>query len=188
MKAKRQSSHRQEKGNVQLFVFLTLVILLVIQTTILWQNGTLPNLLKTVFPSLPVPSGAPGDAPSGPTPTPTPTELKSGSETYTISQSSNVTGPRISRLTLDPLDVKQGQTQVLTVRASSPQGISAVSIEFQSDNKTESLVLSQTGGTTQDGDWQTTWTLDDTVLYKYILTISATGAAGKSSVIVAPRQ
>ncbi len=125
--------------------------------------------------------------PLGPTPTPTPTRLNPGKETYSIGQWSGAKGPGIPTLTLDPLDPKLNQQQHLSVHVNYDQPVTAVSIEVQSDNKTKTLPLVLTGGSDTNGDWSIDWTVDDTVLYKYILNVSATGNGVTNTVTVAPR-
>lgn len=123
-----------------------------------------------------------------PSPSPTPAPLKSGKETYLISQGSETKGPRIYELSLDPLDIKNGQQQSISVKVSDPSSVRSVKINFKSDNKSRTLTLNLSEGTAQDGAWKTSWTLDDSVDFKYSLEITATGGSGTSTVIVAPRQ
>lgn len=125
----------------------------------------------------------------GETQKPPPTPLKKGKGEYNISQS-NPAGPRIFGLSLDPLDPKKGREQTVVVQTSYTSPIEKVEITLQSDNLTQDLPpLTLASGTAYGGGWQVTWTVNDTVLYKYILTITSTGSDGeKSSVVVAPRQ
>lgn len=127
---------------------------------------------------------------ASPTPTPrgTPTPLKKGKETYYISQSSSVKGPKITQVTLDPLDPKNGEKQTITVKALHSGPVTQVKISLMSDNKTQTLSsLSLVSGTNLEGEWQVSWTVDDTILYKYILKITATGGGVQSSVDLAIR-
>lgn len=123
------------------------------------------------------------------TPKKTPAPLKQGKGTYNISQGSEVSGPRITQVSLDPLDPKKGEKQTISVKTFHTSPITQVKITLVSDNKTQTLPpLSLVSGTNLDGEWQVTWTVDDTVLYKYILTITSASSSGQSSVEVAPRQ
>jgi hypothetical protein len=124
---------------------------------------------------------------SGPTPTPTPTELLQGKETYTIGQWSGAQGPSMSTITINPHDPKVQDKQTFVVHISYDQPVTAASIELVSDHKTRIIPLTLNGGTNMNGDWQAQWTVDDTVLYKYILNMSATGGGVTNTVTVAPR-
>ncbi|MBI3577159.1 hypothetical protein HY086_03935 [Candidatus Gottesmanbacteria bacterium] len=147
---------------------------LLLGVLVLYQYRTsLPTLPTVKIPSL-----------GQPTPTPTPTALKPGKETYSISQASDLKAPKILKLTLDPLDVNKGQTQAIVVETEPGKNVDSVTIVFISDNKTRTLSLQKQ----QDLIWQTQWTLDDSVLYKYILVITASSEGQQSTVTVAPRQ
>ncbi len=117
---------------------------------------------------------------SPPSPTPTPSYLPSGRQTYAISGST--TGPKVSSLTLDPLDAHVGDHQSLTVIATSTQKLKNISITLFSDIKKTILPLSL-----EDGLWRTAWTLNDTVNYRYVIRIDATDSATTSSTLIAPR-
>lgn len=116
------------------------------------------------------------------TPTPTPSYLPSGRQTYNVSQSPDIAGPRIVSLTLDPLDAQQKQQQTILVALSSSTPVSGVGVTFYSDTKSRVLPLTSTAA-----GWTTSWTVDDSVLYRYILVIRATNSQGTVKVIVAPR-
>ncbi len=118
------------------------------------------------------------------TPTPTPTALKAGKETYTISQSGDTKGPRITRLELDPLEPKQGTIQNIAVVTSFSSPITAVSVTVKTDNKTRTVELSKSSA---EGAWSGSWTVDDSLLYTYIMTIVSKSGSATSSVDVAIR-
>jgi hypothetical protein len=115
--------------------------------------------------------------------------LKKGEEIYNISQGAGITGPKIAKLYLNPLDLKKGQKQTLKVQIIDDDPIVTVSVTVEGDEKTTQLPpLVLTEGTASSGWWQTEWTLDDPVDYRYIITIEATSQAGQTSkVVVAPR-
>jgi hypothetical protein len=123
----------------------------------------------------------------GPTATPTPTYLRPGKETYTVSQSSDMKGPKITSVSFDPHDPVVGSAQTITLTAYSKTPIKKMSIEFVSDNKTRILQASRVGGSATDELWQAMWTTDDTVSYKYVLTILSEDANDASKLIIAPR-
>ena len=115
-----------------------------------------------------------------PIPTPTPSYLPAGKQTYSISGSS--IGPKISSLTMDPLDAHNGDTQSLSVNASSDEPLVSISITVFSDTKKTTLPLSFDGKV-----WHTSWVLHDSVNSRYIIRIDATDEATSSSTLIAPR-
>lgn len=115
-----------------------------------------------------------------PIPSPTPSYLPSGKQTYAISGSAM--RPKVSSLTLDPLDAHFGDRQSLTVVAESSQQLKNVSITLFSDTKKTILPLSL-----ENGIWRTTWTVDDSVNYRYVIRVDATDSATTSSTLIAPR-
>lgn len=177
------------------------VVAIIVLGYFIWRDGTIGSLIKPAITKITgdkkiieniltkpgVSTPTPTPTPKSPTPTPTPTRLLSGKETYYISQTDKTKALAISSLILDPLDVKKEDKQTLIVKVVSDVAVQSVSIEFQSDTKKRTLTLTLGEGAPTSGDWKTTWTLDDSVLYKYILTITATDANSKSTAIVAPR-
>jgi|GEM_PF-5824833 len=126
--------------------------------------------------------------PHSPTPKPTPTRLKAGNDTYIINQWEGAKGPKISSLTLAPLDPQKGVRQTLSVHLTYPTPIDTASIDYTSDNTIRTLPLTLSEGSRTDGTWSTSWTVDDTILYTYKITIIATASGITNRVIVAPRQ
>ncbi len=116
-----------------------------------------------------------------PTPSPTPSFLPSGEQTYTISRSADAKGPRINSLTLNPLDAQKNQLQTITVSVAGT-ALSHVSVKIYADTSSYPIDL-----TLRDGVWRAQWRLQDSVLHRYVIVITATDSTGASKVIVAPR-
>ncbi len=121
-----------------------------------------------------------------PTPTPTPQQIYRGRATYRVSQGSKV-GPRITEVTFDPHDPKKAEVQTVDVKVAHTQPVSSVSIHLYTDQQEKDLVLKLVSGTAQNGTWQTAWNVDNTVLYRYMYTITAQAADGASKVDVTLR-
>lgn len=125
-----------------------------------------------------------------PTPKPTPAPLKPDNGlkgTYQVGMGSH-DGPTVSQVIFDPLDVKKGQTLNLSVRTSFTSSINSVTAVLTADNSTQNITFSLSSGTNLDGVWNGSVTLNDSVDYKYILTITSKSSNGKSSTVtVAPR-
>ena len=117
-----------------------------------------------------------------PTPKPTPYPLKQGKETYSISQTSGVR-PRIELAEIDPHEPKVGTNQKIRVRVSDKDPIRGVTISLKSDNKTTTLPPTKlVEGTNLEGIWETSWNMNDTILFTYVFTIKAQGTFVQSSV------
>lgn len=122
-----------------------------------------------------------------PTPTPPPTKLFHGKDSYSISRGSAATGPSPSKLTLDPLDPEVGANQTFTVEISHTYPVVTAFLSIRSDTKTTKVPLSLVSGTAQKGTWQGSWTVPETYLYNYVVTITAQSASDQSSIPVAIR-
>jgi hypothetical protein len=125
----------------------------------------------------------PSAPPAPVTPTPTPSFLASGRITYTISTGGK--SPKITSLTLDDHNPKNGSVQKLEVTTSYSQPVDSVSIKITSDNKER--VIDLVKKPMDVNVWQGSWQLDDSILYKDIYTITAVSGQEKSSVVTAPR-
>lgn len=101
------------------------------------------------------------------TPKPTIIPLPEGSQTYNFSVGKDVVGPKISKLTIDPLTPQVANNQVVTLSASHTSRISSVTIEVITDNKSSRHTLTQKSGTDLEGTWEGSWTIDDAYDYNY---------------------
>jgi len=178
-------------GKGPIAVLVAVIVIACVIMVIFWRRYNSPirvliddaMLLPTIIHHTSFPTTTPTLTPTPTvTPTPTPSYLPPGRQTYKVSQSPDMAGPRIVSLTLDPLDVQKKQQQMILVALSSSTPVSGVSVTLYSDTKSRVLPLSSTSG-----GWSTTWTVDDPVLYRYILVIRATNSQGTAKVIVAPR-
>ncbi len=122
-----------------------------------------------------------------PTPTPTPIQLPPGKGTYNVSQSTP-TGPKISKVSFDPLDVHKGETLTVTIAAQDTVPVQSIQAVLTTDNGGQkNLQFSRIDGTVLAGDWQTTVPMDDTVWYTYTLQITASSSSGLNSFAITPR-
>jgi hypothetical protein len=124
--------------------------------------------------------------PDGSSPKPTPIPLTSGAGVYTIGQGKH-TGPDITEVVFDPLDVRKGQDLKITIKTSFPTGVTGVSAELQTDNSVKKIDFNLTKGEVINGEWSAILKMEDSVFYKYILQVTATSGKESSKIIVAPR-
>lgn len=104
---------------------------------------------------------------SNPSPLPTPKPLPTGSQTYNISHGESVVGPKPTKATINPLDPKIGDTQTLTIQVSHDKPVTKASITLLTDNAKQELPLQLISGTTSEGVWQASWTMEDSYDYSY---------------------
>lgn len=114
--------------------------------------------------------------------TPIPLKPDNGKKgTYIIGQLKHE-GPVYKQVVFDPLDVKRNETLTVTItfdKEVPPENVSAV---LETDNKTLDIVFKNTNGI-----WIGSVKVTDTVLFKYILNITAKGGGKTVKAVVAPR-
>jgi len=109
---------------------------------------------------------------STPKPSPSPTFLRQGKNSYTISQGDK-TVPQIRKAIIDPLDPKLNENQTVQIKISHPNAIESVTLKLTSDNDQTEIDMKLIEGTSTDGTWEAKWKIQDTVLYNYLLTVTA---------------
>jgi len=118
-----------------------------------------------------------------PTPTPIPLKPDTGLQgTYSVSQGTHV-GPTFKQVIFDPLDAQKGQTLSITVSFKDGDVVDGIAGSLQMDNSQANLSFQKL----DSGIWQTKVNLTDSVLYKYILNLTAKNSSGSSTIKVAPR-
>ena len=126
-----------------------------------------------------LPSPTPSPSPT-PTPTPTPYPLPQGKQSFLVSYGNGTTGPKASRVTIDPYDPKVGQPQIFTIAVSDTSPITSVDLALITDNKVTSYSLTRVSGTETKGNWEVKITTDDTHLYHYSPSFVIKSANGES--------
>lgn len=159
-----KNKSRSNSGFIGLLVLLIAVI--GVGAVVVVKTGVLQ---VQVTPSIPLQKKSQSQTVSVPTPTPTATYLKPGKETYIYSAGEGTTVPKLSQVDIEPHDPKKGQTQKVDVKYMHSSPIQQISIQLFSDNKSETHQLTRKDGTDMNGTWSGTWTVDDTVLYRYSL-------------------
>ncbi len=121
--------------------------------------------------------------PSEPTPFPTPTRaprpIPHGKWGFGISNSG--AGPKFGRGYLDPYDPAIRTAQTITLYVADDKPVISVTATVKTDNKVHSPIsLSRINGSDLGGEWQGTWTVDDTYLYTYMILFEAVSANGNA--------
>ncbi len=161
------------KSSQHIVVLLVVIFLVIGGVSVLSQQ----YLGKSAVPGQPSDklTITPPDVPAGsPTPSPTPVKIRQGKETYTFSWGQGTTIPMLDKLTVDPHDPKSGNSQTVQLEIHHTQPIDSITMEVQTDTKTALYPMKLTEGTNTKGVWVGTWTIDDTVLYKYFFTAKVT--------------
>lgn len=151
-----------------------------------------PNSITPSPSPLPSPDDSVIAAPS-PSPSPKPTRSpyplipdNGRKGTYNISQASQA-GPTFKQVIFDPLNASKAAPLHITVTVDSTNPLNSLSGTLQMDHQTANLTFSQKSRINLTETWETTLTLDDTVLYNYILRLTATNELGTTHAGVAPR-
>jgi type II secretion system protein G len=114
------------------------------------------------------------------TPTPTPT-LPASDQEFFVAQPPG-TSPEFYQGTISPLYQAVGQSQKVMVDvAGATADVASVSITVKSDTKTQTYPATMTAGTVVDGTWTAAWTVNDTTIKRYVVTLNGTDTAGNLS-------
>jgi len=116
------------------------------------------------------------------------TPLASGKQTYSI-MAGNSQNPQIIEVDVNPLDVKQGKTQIVTVQVKD-----AEQKPITQENKVEAIVftdsistpfplsLKEASGQNSITVWEGSWVCQDTHDLRYMMTVKAKNASGEHSI------
>lgn len=165
-----------------------LIIILLLTVLVACIVYFFPDIVGTIFSkpasrlartSVPLPS------PKA-TPTPTPKSIPSGKQTFSVS-SGKQTGPQFETGAIDPYDPGQGTQQTISVSATSSTPVVTMKLTMETDTKSQNIAMQLTSGTTTKGIWTGTWTVDDTYLYVYNATITATDGQETNSFTITLR-
>lgn len=104
--------------------------------------------------------------------------LPHGPQTYIVGGS--FAGPKITKITFEPLDPQIGENQTITVKANDTNSVSEIKITAAVDGKSNSFILKLTGGNDKEGSWQGSWKIPGTYKNTYSFVIEAKSATGTS--------
>ncbi len=109
--------------------------------------------------------------------------IASGKRSYYVSTQSQ---PQIMQIDIDPLDVKLGATQIVTVkiRDTNENPITLVSSTGYTDSSSVTFSLSLIAGSQTNGTWEGSWSPQDIFCDNYQVGITATSASGQSRVVL----
>lgn len=120
-------------------------------------------------------------------PTSSPRPIPHGKIGFSVGQADK-TGPQFGRGEIDPYDPPQGDKQTVTINVKDGQPIIQVAVILKTDNAvSQPYPLQLISGSATDGQWQGSWTVDDTYLYTYNLVFEATSSRGQSTVEITLR-
>ncbi len=164
-----------------IFLILAFIGLLAVAFFV-WKNQYQTRQLELADSKAEQQASLPSPSPSPSGPSPSPAFLPQGKHSYSISQGDK-TVPQITKSIIDPLDPKLNETQTVQVKISHTSPVNSVKLKLTSDNHQVETDMTLTKGTATNGTWEISWQITDTVLYNYLLTITAksndkTGSAG----------
>lgn len=122
-----------------------------------------------------------------PSPTPTPYPIAQGKQEYNVN-SSVKGGPKMSKVIIDPLDVRMGESQMVSVVVKSTNTVTNVMVALRTDkNVITNHKLMLSSGTATDGAWSGTWKSEFIHDYLYQVIITATDTETSNSTTVTIR-
>ncbi len=128
--------------------------------------------------------GTTGGFSVNPTPTATPTITPTppvSDQDFDVAQPAG-TNPQFYQGTISPLFQAIGSTQKITVSVADTVGsVSTVSATIKSDTKIQTYPMKLTTGTPIDGTWSASWTVNDTTIKRYQITLNGTDSLGNTS-------
>jgi len=162
------------------FILFAIFLLLLIIAYLVWYFQYNPQSLETFD------AQSPPATSSLPSPSPSPAFLLQGKQSYSISQGDK-TAPQITKAIINPLDPKLNQQQTIQIKTSHSNPIESVTLKLTSDNDQAEINMELVEGTDLNGTWEATWEITDTVLYNYLLTITAKSGDKTGSTTIAMR-
>ena len=120
---------------------------------------------------------------------PPPKPIPHGKQGFIVSLGQKVPGPRMGQGFIDPYDPAPGAQQTLTIEINNfDKPVEKVAAILTTDNKVSpEYPLKQIDGTENNGHWQGSWTVNNSYLHNYVLTIKAVGPNGTSKVDITLR-
>jgi len=178
----KPNNQKPQPSKIKLTILCSAFTILLIIAFFVWKNQYQTRQLELSASKTEQQASLPDSSPTPPKPSPSPTFLRQGKQSYTISQGDK-TVPQITKAIIDPLDPELNQKQTVQIKISHTSPINSVKLKLTSDNHQVETDMTLTEGTTTNGTWEISWEITDTVLYNYILTITAksddkTGSAG----------
>lgn len=117
-----------------------------------------------------------------PTPTPTPRPIRAipgGKQVYTVSNGSDVAGPKIQEVTIDPQTPKSSETQTVTITVKNDSPVTEATAIIQTDHNQYKNSLKLISGTATNGIWQGSWSITDTYNYTYAILFDLKSSTGE---------
>jgi len=107
--------------------------------------------------------------------------IPSGKKTFSVS-SSKKSGPQFQGGTIDPYDPKLKSNQTISVSITSNKPVTTANFIIKTDNMSRKVPMGIVSGTALNGVWAGIWTVDDSYLYTYIASITATDGSDGNKV------
>jgi len=104
--------------------------------------------------------------------TPTPRPIAQGKQTYST-QGGSKTGPKVSKVVVDPFDPKTGEKQMFEVKIKDTTPVITVTLTLKTDHGEKNYPLKLFQGKDTDGLWSISFETEDKHDYVYTATITA---------------
>jgi hypothetical protein len=127
------------------------------------------------------------------TPTPTPDlrpikEIPSGRQIYNVSNGSNVVGPKMQKIILDPQTPTPQEKQTVTITVKNNSPLTEAMAYIKTDNRELGYPLTLIEGTKTDSTWQGSWKISDTYDHTYSIRFDLKSSTGEYNDSIVLRQ
>lgn len=140
-----------------ILTILVVLILTVYADTLKKRGGSLTgNIFNNNLSSTP-----------SPTPKPTIKPLPKGRQIYNYSHGDQVTGPKPSSATIDPIDPNLNEEQYLSIKVEHDKEVKSAVATVITDNQQKEYKMELISGTKTNGVWGAKWKMRDSYKYKY---------------------
>lgn len=103
-------------------------------------------------------------------PTPAPIHpLPTGTQEYTFMFGKDVIGPKIQKVTINPLTPAKNGTQTVSVAIKNDSAVTRATATLYTDREQHAYELKLASGSATDGSWAASWKITDTYNYTYYL-------------------
>lgn len=107
-----------------------------------------------------------------------------GRQSYNVISEKN---PKITKITIDPLDAKIGQIQNISALIQNSSPVTSVSLKIATDNGEKELKMKLTEGSEFNGVWEASHTMNDVYEKVYHFKVTARDKNGESLVTITSR-
>ncbi len=105
-------------------------------------------------------------------------QLPAGEQTYNLSHGTDVVGPKATQIIFNPLRVKKGEKQTISVIFPVTEKVTSAELSFNTDSASNQKVSLQKTPDPKTNIWSATWEFGDSANSKYNVELLFVGVSG----------